>query len=34
MGYSLGVLRIEGGKENGFNVEEEAKKKNTFIGSG
>ena len=27
MGYDLGVLRIERGRENGFNAEEEAKKK-------
>ena len=27
MGYGLGVLRIERGNENGFNAEEEAKKK-------
>ena len=34
MGYSLGVLRIEKGRENGFNAEEEAEKKKRFIGSG
>ena len=34
MGYGLGVLRIEKGKKNGFNAEEEAKKKKRFIGSG
>ena len=34
MGYGLGVLRIERGRENGFNAEEEAKKKKRFIGSG
>ena len=27
MGYGLEVLRIERGRENGFNAEEEAKKK-------
>ena len=34
MGYGLGVLRIERGNENGFNAEEEAKKKKRFIGRG
>ena len=34
MGYGLGVLRIERGRENGVNTEEEAKKKKRFIGSG
>ena len=34
MGYGLGVLRIERGNENGFNAEEEAKKKKMFIGRG
>ena len=34
MGYGLGVLRIEKGRENGFNAEEYAKKKKRFIGSG
>ena len=33
MGYGLGVLRIERGRENGFNAEEEAKKKKRFIGN-
>ena len=34
MSYGLGVLRIERGRENGFNAEEEAEKKKRFIGSG
>ena len=34
MGYGLGVLRIERGRENGFSIEEEAKKKKMFIGRG
>ena len=34
MGYGLGVLRIERGRENGFYAEEEAKKKKRFTGSG
>ena len=34
MGYGLGVLRIERGNENGFNAEEETKKKKRFIGRG
>ena len=34
MGYGLGVLRTKRGGENGFNVEEAAKKKKRFIGRG
>ena len=34
MVYGLGVLRIERSGENGFNVEEAAKKKKRLIGRG
>ena len=34
MVYGLGVLRTKRGGENGFNVEEAAKKKKMFIGRG
>ena len=34
MGYGLRVLRIERGGENGFSIEEEAKKKKCLLGGG